>query len=220
LVDRRDASPNSSTYTIGLTGNIATGKTTVGRMLEDLGAECIDADQIAHEVIEPDGPAYEDVIEAFGPEILRDDRSIDRRRLGRIVFNDDDALRMLEAIVHPPVIRKIDALVERSEAPAVVVEAIKLLESGMAAHYDAIWVTTCAESTQRSRLMTLRGMSCEEAEARLRAQTPQSLKLAQADVVIETDGTIAQTRAQVRAAWQRMPLAPQSSGPEGHDCRG
>lgn len=207
-MDCWDLYSRSSPYTIGLTGNIATGKTTVGRMLEDLGAERIDADRVAHKVIEPDGPAYEDVVETFGPGIVRDDRTIDRRALGRIVFNDGEALRALEALVHPPVIRKIDAMIEASSAPVVVVEAIKLLESGMAAHYDAIWVTTCAESNQRSRLMNLRGLSREDADARLQAQTPQSLKIAQADVVIETDGTIAQTRAQVQEAWRRMPLAP------------
>ena len=214
---RRDLCPDVSTYTIGLTGNIATGKTTVGRMLEALGAELLDADRIAHEVIEPGGPAYDEVIETFGPEILRDDRTIDRRRLGRIVFNDATALRTLESIVHPPVIRRIDALIERSTAPVVVIEAIKLLETGMADRYDVIWVTTCSEATQRSRLMTLRGLSREEADARIRAQTAQTLKLAQADVVIETNGTLVQTRDQVRAAWRRMPLGPQAHRPEGAD---
>lgn len=210
----RDLPSGLASYTIGLTGNIATGKTTVGRMLEDRGAELIDADRIAHQVMEPEGPAYEDVVEAFGTEILRGDGMIDRRRLGRIVFNDEEALRRLEALVHPPVIRKIDALIEASNAPVVVVEAIKLLESGMAVRYDAIWVTTCAESIQRSRLMRLRGLSPDDAEARLRAQTPQILKLEQADVVIQTGGTLAQTRSQVRSAWRRMPLAPRACDPD------
>jgi dephospho-CoA kinase len=207
----KDASPP---YMIGLTGNIATGKSTVGRMLEALGAERIDADRVAHEVIEPDGPAYDEVVAAFGTEILREDRTIDRRRLGRIVFNDEEALRTLEGLVHPPVIRSIDARIERSRAPVVVVEAVKLLESGMADRYDAIWVTACSESTQRARLVRLRGMSREDAEARLRAQNPQALKLAQADVVIETEGTLAQTRAQVRDAWRRMPLAARAPDSE------
>jgi dephospho-CoA kinase len=183
-------------------------------MLEALGAERIDADRVAHEVIEPDGPAYDEVVAAFGTEILREDRTIDRRRLGRIVFNDEDALRTLEGLVHPPVIRSIDAWIERSRAPVVVVEAVKLLESGMADRYDAIWVTACSESTQRARLVRLRGMSREDAEARLRAQNPQALKLAQADVVIETEGTLAQTRAQVRDAWRRMPLAARAPDSE------
>jgi dephospho-CoA kinase len=207
----KDASPP---YTIGLTGNIATGKSTVGRMLEALGAERIDADRVAHEVIEPDGPAYDEVVAAFGTEVLREDRTIDRRRLGRIVFNDEEALRTLEGLVHPPVIRSIDARIERSRAPVVVVEAVKLLESGMADRYDAIWVTACSESTQRARLVRLRGMSREDAEARLRAQNSQALKLAQADVVIETEGTLAQTRAQVRDAWRRMPLAARAPDSE------
>jgi dephospho-CoA kinase len=182
-------------------------------MLEDLGAERIDADRVAHKVMEPDEAAYADVIEMFGPDIVRDDGTIDRRTLGRIVFNDEDALRTLESLVHPPVIQKIEALIQVSNAPVVVVEAIKLLESGMATRYDAIWVTTCAESTQRSRLMNLRGLSREDANVRLRAQTPQTLKLARADVVIETGGTLAQTRNQVHSAWRRLPLAPRSPDP-------
>ncbi len=208
----QDTYATSSPITIGLTGNIATGKTTVGRMLEALGAERIDADRVAHAVIEPDGSAYHDVVAAFGEQILREDGTIDRGRLGRIVFNDADALKTLEALVHPPVISTIAARIAHSDAPVVVVEAIKLLESGMADHYDAIWVTTCSELIQRARLVELRGMSRQDAEARIRAQNPQALKLAQADVVIETEGTLAQTRSQVRAAWRRMPPAP--SDPE------
>ena len=113
----------SAPYRIGLTGNIATGKSTVGRMLASLGAELIDADKVAHAVMAPAGSAYAGVVEAFGPAIVGDSGEIDRRVLGRIVFADTDALRHLEALVHPAVIAEVNQRIERSSATAVVVEA-------------------------------------------------------------------------------------------------
>jgi dephospho-CoA kinase len=199
-------------YRIGLTGNIATGKTTVGRMLESLGAERIDADKVAHAVIIPGGSAYRSVVAAFGPEILVSDPAqqpprINRQALGNIVFSDPAALRKLESLVHPAVIRNVNAQIASTEARVIVVEAIKLLESGMAEAYDAIWVTTCPKAIQCERLMRLRGLSRETALARIEAQPPQAEKLARADVVIHTDGSLAATRAQVLAAWHALPEA-------------
>jgi len=211
---RRDSSPaavarlhaqrddqGSTPYCIGLTGNIATGKSTVGRMLASLGAELIDADKVAHVVMAPAGSAYAGVVEAFGPDIVGDAGEIDRRALGRIVFADPEALKRLESLVHPAVIAEVNQRIARSTAPAVVVEAIKLLESGMAESYDAIWVTTCSEETQLARLMETRGLSGEDALVRVRAQAPQAEKVLCADVVVDTDGTMAATRAQVDTAW-------------------
>jgi dephospho-CoA kinase len=192
-------------YRIGLTGNIATGKTTVGRMLEALGAERIDADKVAHAVMAPGGAAYQPVVAAFGPEILTPSGSIDREALGAIVFSDPAALRKLEALVHPAVIQAVDAQVASTEARVVVVEAIKLLESGMAEAYDAIWVSTCPEAIQCERLMRLRGLSREAALTRIAAQPPQAEKLARADVVIHTDGSLERTRRQILAAWHALP---------------
>jgi dephospho-CoA kinase len=194
-------------YRIGLTGNIATGKSTVGEMLVALGADFIDADHVAHEVMAPGGAAYEPVIDAFGPEIRAGDGTIDRRKLGEQVFSDPVALRRLEALVHPPVIRAVERRIRASTAPVVVVEAIKLLESGMAETYDAIWVTTCSETTQVQRLMTSRGLSRDAALMRVRAQPPQAAKIAEADVVITTEGSLASTREQVTAAWRAIPDA-------------
>jgi len=188
-------------HRIGLTGNIATGKSTVGRMLASLGAELIDADKVAHAVMTPVGSAYAGVVEAFGPGIVDDAGEIDRRALGRIVFADPGALERLEALVHPAVIAEVNQRIARSLATAVVVEAIKLLESGMAESYDAIWVTTCSEETQLVRLMETRGLSREDALARIRAQAPQAEKVLRADVVVDTEGTLASTRVQVEAAW-------------------
>lgn len=191
----------STPFRIGLTGNIATGKSTVGWMLAFLGASLIDADKVAHAAMASTGSAYAGVVEAFGPDILGEAGEIDRRALGRIVFAAPEALKRLESLVHPAVIAEVNQRIAQSTAPTVVVEAIKLLESGMANAYDAIWVTVCSEETQLTRLMETRGLSRDDALIRRRAQAPQAEKVARADVVIDTDGTLAETRAQVEAAW-------------------
>ena len=191
-------------FRIGLTGNIATGKTTVGLMLEKLGAELIDADKVAHAVMAPEGKAYAPVVAAFGDGILEHDGAIDRRELGRRVFSDPVALQRLEALVHPPVIDAIEQRIASSRARVVVVEAIKLLESGMAGSYDAIWVTACSEARQLERLANTRGMRPDAALNRIRAQSPQAEKLAQADVVIDTEGTLMETELQVISAWEAI----------------
>jgi dephospho-CoA kinase len=193
-------------YTIGLTGNIATGKTTVGNMLVDLGAELIDADQVAHRVILPGGSAYQSVKHTFGEEILTPEGLIDRRILGAIVFSDPEALRLLESIIHPPVIACVNQRIEASRAQVVVIEAIKLLESGMGDDYDAIWVTTCPEELQLARLEKIRLLEHKDAVRRLQAQPPQQEKIERADVVIDTSGSIEKTRVQVKKAWRIIPL--------------
>jgi dephospho-CoA kinase len=195
-------------YLIGLTGNIATGKTTVGRMLVDLGAELIDADKVAHQVMRPGGRAYDSIVDAFGESVLQADGSIDRRALGEIVFNDPQLLLRLESLVHPPTIAAIEERIRESAAPVVVVEAIKLLESGMAERYPALWVTTCPPEVQLERLVEGRGLSREDAWERIRAQPPQSEKIARADVVIDTSQTLEETRAQVIRSWEKQ-VAPQ-----------
>ncbi len=189
---------------IGLTGNIACGKSTVARMLAEKGACVIDADAIAHEVIRKGTPAYDAVLQRFGPGILGPDGEIDRRRLGEIVFRDPVALRDLEAIVHPAVLKEIQRrILACSGAPAIVVEAIKLIESGFARACDALWVVTCPEAEQIRRLMRERGFTEEEARIRIRAQPPQEEKIRQADVVIDNGGDLEATRRQVEAAWRR-----------------
>lgn len=194
-------------YKIGLTGNIATGKSTVGKMLVDHGAAHLDADKVAHRVMAPDGPAYASVVAAFGDEIVADDGTIDRQALGRIVFSDPEALRRLESLVHPAVIAEVNRWIAESAAPVVVVEAIKLLESGMADMYNAIWVTTCSEATQVKRLVRSRDMTPEAARLRVQAQPPQADKIARADVVIDTECPLLDTRRQVAAAWAEIAAA-------------
>lgn len=200
-------------YTIGLTGNIATGKSVVSRMLADLGAHVVDADAVAHAVMHRGRAAWQDVVAAFGEEILGPGGDIDRRKLGAIVFRDPAALARLEEIVHPPVVEAIRALTRRSTAPVLVYEAIKLLESRKVDEYDAVWVVTCPREVQIQRLMRDRGLSRAEAELRVDAQFPQEEKVARADVVIDNGGSLEETCRQVERAW-RETVAP--SIPPGH----
>ncbi len=189
---------------IGLTGNIATGKSTVAGMLADLGAATLDADAVAHRVMRAGTDVHAAIRAAFGDDILAPDGEIDRRRLGAIVFGDPDALARLEAIVHPAVLAATARFIAASDAPVVVLEAIKLIESGMAAGCASLWVTTCPPEQQIHRLMSGRGLTRAEAEQRVRAQPPKEEKIARADVVIDTSGTLAQTREQVRAAYAAL----------------
>ena len=192
-------------YVIGLTGNIGTGKSTVLAYLAELGARVIDADKIAHEVMLPGGPAYEAVLAAFGPGILADDGHIDRARLGAIVFADPQALARLESIVHPAVFARTQELVAAAKEPIVVIEAIKLLESGMARRMcDAVWVVTARPAVALARLIAQRGMDEAEARRRLDNQMPEAEKVTHADMVIDNSGSLEETRQQVKAAWQQV----------------
>jgi dephospho-CoA kinase len=191
-------------YLIGLTGNIATGKSEVGRILSQLGAEVIDADRVAHKVMEPQGPAYGPVVEAFGAGILDEDGSIDRAKLGRMVFRDPAALRRLEAAVHPATIAEVGRCIGQASEPVVVVEAIKLIEAGMHRLYNELWVITAPRSLQVKRLMENRNLSEEEATLRVDAQPPQEEKAALADRVLVNDGDLSELEDRVRAAWAEI----------------
>ncbi len=193
---------------IGLTGNIACGKSTVAKMLEALGACVIDADRLAHEAMRPGTAVYRAIVERFGEGILAGNGEIDRRALGAIVFRDAEALADLERIVHPAVIAETLRRLGACERPVAVVEAIKLLEAEMHRHCHTVWVVTCSREVQLARLMTTRGLSAEEAEVRIAAQPPQALKVARADVVIENSGPLEETWRQVVRAWNALPGAP------------
>lgn len=188
---------------IGLTGNIGVGKSTVMALLAELGAAGIDADRVAHEVMAPGQPAYDQIVARFGPQIAPGGGPIDRLRLGQIVFSDPAALADLEAIVHPAVFQVIQRRVAQADAPVVVIEAIKLLEAGLSRRLcQQVWVVTAPREQQIERLMQTRGLSEAEAILRIDAQPPQADKVAQADVVIENDGSLTDVRAQVVRAWQ------------------
>jgi dephospho-CoA kinase len=193
---------------IGLTGNIGTGKSTVAGMLAELGAETIDADKVAHAVMRAGTPAHARIVEAFGSGVVGHDGEIDRARLGALVFADPAALARLEAIVHPATMEVIHRRINVTPADVVVVEAIKLIEVGMADDCDRVWVTTCRPDQQVHRIMGGRGLSRAEAQRRVQAQPPQEEKVARADVVVDTSRALSQTRVQVRAAWERLTGKP------------
>jgi len=196
---------------IGVTGNIGAGKSTVGRMLGSLGAEVIDADRIAHAVMHSGTPVFEELTEAFGQTIIGPDGEIDRRGLAAIVFVDPTALARLEAIVHPATVRAIEQRIADSSAVAVVVEAIKLIEAGLADTCESVWVVTSTSEQQIERAVA-RGMALAEAERRIQSQSTQDEKVAHADVVIDNSGSLHATCAQVTAAWNR--LAPATGANE------
>ena len=186
---------------IGLTGNIAVGKSLVMALLAELGAAAIDADEEAHGVLLKGGAAYAPVLAAFGSGILGADGEIERGALGKIVFADEVQLRRLEAITHPAIRLEIARLIGAAEQDVIVIEAIKLLEGELKDKVDAVWVVNASEERQLERLMATRGMSREEAARRMAMQNSQADKLRQADVVIENDGDIEALRAQVARAW-------------------
>jgi dephospho-CoA kinase len=189
---------------IGLTGNIACGKSTVTRQLHQLGADVIDADKLIHEMLLKGGPAFRPVVEEFGEGILGIDGEIDRRVLGNIVFADPARLRRLEEIEHPIVRRLIDDRIKLSPRPVVVLDAIKLIESGWASRCDSVWVVTCKRDQQIQRLVKTRDLSPPEAETRVSAQSPQELKVKEASVVIDNSGHLRETRRQVFDAWEQL----------------
>ena len=191
-------------YVIGLTGNIATGKSVVSGMLERLGAKAIDADALAHQAMEKGTPIWQAVAQEFGQGILCRDGSINRKTLGGIVFADEAALRRLEAIVHPAVTTRTKELIRGSQEPVVVVEAIKLIEAAMHRACDALWVVTCRKEQQLARLVKQRDLSEEEALQRIEAQPPQEAKLALADVVIDNSGDLDETWQQVKREWDKI----------------
>ncbi len=191
-------------YVIGLTGNIGTGKSVVRRMLEHMGAFGIDADSFSHRAIAKGAPGYGRVVETFGRWVVGPDGEIDRAKLGRLVFSDPTALVQLEAIVHPLVLQAVDYMVQRSDKPVVVIEAIKLLEANLNKVCDSIWVTYAPPEAQLARLMQRRGMKEAEARQRIAAQPPQEQKMAAANMVIRNTGAFEDTWRQVTAAWQKM----------------
>jgi dephospho-CoA kinase len=197
-------------YLIGVTGNIACGKSTVLRRLAELGAETIDADTVVHALQEPGEPVWAAIRDEFGPGVIAADGRLDRRALGAIVFADPARLARLEELTHPAVRVRILAQVEeaaRRDVRVVVVDAIKLYEGGLADHCDETWVVTCAPEQQLARLIARNGFGEAEARQRITAQPPQAEKIARADIVIDNSGSLDETRAQVDAAWSRLPVS-------------
>jgi len=215
---------------VGLTGGIATGKTTVAAILRELGCRLIDADKIAHGLIEPGATAYEDVLREFGRNILTADGSVDRKKLGAIVFLDPARLARLNAILHPRVFETQDrelGAIERAEPHAIaVVEAALLIEAGYAPKLDCLIVTWCTPEQQLARMtrqdhagISGRGLTLEQSRQRIAAQMPNEEKRRMADEVIDCSGSLEDTREQVVAlvAKLRRIEAEQSRQPQEVD---
>jgi len=188
-----------------LTGNIATGKSTVLAYLQGRGATVLDADKLAHAAIAPDGAAYAEVVDASGSDVVGPGGAIDRKALGAIVFADPSRLAQLEAIVHPAVFVLAQQAIAAAAAPVIVIEAIKLLESGRLLRLcDEVWVVVADESSQLSRLMGSRGMDEAEARRRMAVQSPQAEKVRQANRVIDNSGSPVELYAQLDAIWSEL----------------
>jgi len=191
---------------IGLTGGVASGKSTVSRMLSELGAHIIDADLIARQVVEPGREAWKEIADAFGAGVLNPDRTINRKALGSIVFNDPEALNRLNKIVHPRVIaeenEQIGEIQKREPQAIIVLDIPLLIETGGLGRVEKLIVVVADEEKQIERLVEKRGLSREEALKRIRAQMPLKEKAKFADYVIENSGTLEATRLQVEAIWK------------------
>jgi dephospho-CoA kinase len=192
---------------IGLTGGIGSGKSTVAAMLGEMGAYVIDADKIGHEVYLPGTEGHRRVVDAFGPGVVSRDGTIDRRALGAIVFADRNALGRLNALVHPligaEIRRRITAAMGATTGRPIVIEAAIMMEAGWR-FFDRVWVVMVPRETAIARVVASRGVEPAEVERRLAAQMSDAERRRLADLVIENDGTQAELRAKVEAAWRSL----------------
>lgn len=198
--------PDSRPFLLGITGNIACGKSLVSSILAELGADVIDADTVAHSVMQPGSPVLGEIASRFGDNVLNPDGSLNRQALGQIVFGDPELLSELERITHPPTVREILNRAETSTADVVVIDAIKLYEAGLASYCDQNWTVYCDPDVQLARLMARNGLNDADARKRIDAQPPQEEKKRRADLVIDNSGAIADTRAQVERAWRVLKI--------------
>jgi dephospho-CoA kinase len=190
---------------VGLTGGIGAGKSEVSRLLVEHGAVLIDADRIAREVVAPGTPGLAAVVEAFGADVLTEDGSLDRPKLGSIVFADPDRLAVLNSIVHPLVGARSRELEEAAAEDAVVVHDVPLLtENALAPLYDVVVVVDAGPETQLDRLVRLRGMTEEDARARMAAQATREKRREIADIVIDNDVPLDELRRRVKDVWDEL----------------
>lgn len=201
---------------IGLTGGIGSGKSTVGRFLEELGAAIIDTDELWHEAVAPEREAWWEVVAAFGKGVLKPDREIDRKKLGGIVFGNPQALARLNQIMHQRMYDMVTARLGecRRRGVGVVVLEIPLLvevplfvrpgQPSLTDEVDEVWVTVAPEATVLARLEREKGLSREEARARIRSQLPSEERVKHADVVIDTDCSLDELRARVKELWASL----------------
>lgn len=193
-------------FILGVTGNIASGKSTVVQMLVEKGAHHIDADAVYHDLIRPGQPLLQELVTAFGRTILSKDGSLNRKALGGIVFYNPAALKQLDALTHPAVIDESDRRAFEIEDGVVVMDAVKLIESGHVNVCDAVWVVVAPQDIQVERLMMRNRISDIDAWARVESQPPLGPKIARADVVINNNDSLDDLRRQVDAAWAALPI--------------
>jgi len=191
-------------HVIGLTGNIATGKSTVVRMLQELGAEALDGDAIAHQLMGPGSPLGGEIRAAFGDHVVNSDGSINRPELGKVVFSNPAMLQRLEEIVWPPVLARKREAINQPGPDVLILDAIKLFESGMAEDCDEVWVVTSPREVQIARIIARNKVDRAEAERRIDAQPPQAEKVERADLVIDNSGSLGDLERHVQRAWQRL----------------
>lgn len=194
--------------TIGLTGGIGSGKSAVSAMLGELGAWVIDADKVGHDIYRPDMEAWRQVVAAFGAEILAADRSIDRKKLGGIVFGNDEALARLNAIVHPLMFDEIGRRIAAKRAAGfrrpIVVEAAVLIEANWLPLTDVVWVVETPRPAVVARVAAQRGLPARDIEARIASQLSDAERRRHADLVIRNGGSLEALRRQVEAAWHGL----------------
>jgi dephospho-CoA kinase len=196
----------------GLTGNIASGKSSAAHMFAELGAHVIDADSVAHGLLASTTRTFQRIVDAFGPAVVGPDGEIDRRELGRIVFSEEDKRKLLNSLMHPDVgreiMRRIVVLEQSGSGGVVIVDAALMIESGGYKMYDRLIVVRCDPALQVARLMGRDGMTEKEARERMESQMPVEEKLKFAHYVIDTNGTMKQTRDQVERIYRDLLLTP------------
>ena len=196
---------------VGLTGGIATGKSTVGAMLVELGCHLIESDQITHQLFEPGQAVHAAVVKQFGNRVLALDGTIDRRILGDIVFKDPQARAKLNSLVHPAIIQRQQEWLNDMEAQdphgIAIVDAALMIEVGTYKNYDKVIVVTCSPEIQRERLRARSALSEEKIDSRIRSQMPNEEKIKYADFVIDNSGSVESTRAQVETVYQQLRTA-------------
>jgi dephospho-CoA kinase len=196
---------------IGLTGGIGSGKSTASQFLKELGAVVIDLDKVGHDLLKKGGVVYKQVLSAFGERILSANGEIDRARLGKIVFNDPDALKRLNDIIHPAIDKKVEEKIQanrRRGVKVIVFEAAVMLESDRSFLVDELWVVTAPIPAVLKRIKERSGYSDEEAGKRIDSQLTDEERNKKADVVISNDGTLEDFKAKVKAEWDKLQKRP------------
>jgi len=189
-------------FVIGVTGNIACGKSSVSRLLDEFGATIIDADRVYHELIQPGMPLQDALRDRFGENVVAADGQIDRKALGAIVFSDPPALADLDRLTHPAVVAETIARIEAATTRVVVVDAVKLYESGISDRCDEVWLVLCKPDVQLARLMSRNGIDRAEAKRRLAAQPPLEAKIIQSSRIIDNSADLEALRTIVAHAWK------------------